>query len=88
MDGPLLGEWMSLLAVPVGGRAVIRALRVESAMVCWLRAVGMFEGQGVTVLRRGAFGGPLHVRVDSGGELAIDRGLAKGFEVSTGGAAG
>ncbi|MEZ4410882.1 MAG: FeoA family protein [Polyangiales bacterium] len=82
MDGPLPSGATTLSAVPVGGRAVVRALHVDEGLVRWLRAVGVFEGQGVTVLRRGAFGGPMHVRVDSGGEFAIDRALAAGLEVS------
>jgi ferrous iron transport protein A len=48
----------------------------------WLHALGLFEGQRVTVLRRGIFGGPLHVRTGSGGELAIDRSLAARVEVA------
>lgn len=81
MDGPPSSALTTLASVPVGARVVVRALRVDPALLRWLRAVGVFEGQGVTVLRRGAFGGPLHVRVDSGGEFAIDRGLASGLEV-------
>lgn len=42
----------------------------------WLAAVGLHEGEGVTVLRRAIFGGPLHVRTASGGEFAVARELA------------
>jgi ferrous iron transport protein A len=41
----------------------------------------MFEGQRVTVVRRGVFGGPLHVRTGSGGEFAIDARLALSIQV-------
>ena len=34
-----------------------------------------------TVMRRGVFGGPLHVRTGSGGEFAIDARLALAIEV-------
>ena len=45
-------------------------------MAGWLRAVGIGERERVTVLRRAAFGGPIHVRTSSGGEFALHRALA------------
>lgn len=47
----------------------------------WLRAVGLSEGMTVTVLRKAPLGGPLHVRVSGGAELAVDRELARHIEV-------
>ncbi len=60
----------------------------EEAIVCelaaWLRAVGIGEGDSVSVLRVGAFGGPLHVRNSVGGEFALNRQLAKSILVKRG----
>ncbi len=56
--------------------AQVKALRLEEAELDWVRAVGIFEGERLLVLRRAAFGGPLHVRTRSGGEFALDRRLA------------
>lgn len=60
----------------------VSALRGDSHELDWLRAVGFFEGQMVRVLRRAPFGGPMHVRVGSGGEFAVDASLAEHIEVS------
>lgn len=64
-----------------GRRARIRTIQLDPRERDWLRAVGLFEGQTITVLRRGVFGGPLHVRTASGGELAIDRRLALHIDI-------
>ena len=42
----------------------------------WLRAIGLGEGATVTVLRRAPLGGPLHLRVSNGAELAVDGGMS------------
>lgn len=42
----------------------------------WLASVGISTGDRITVLRRALFGGPLHVRTQSGGEFALGRELA------------
>lgn len=47
----------------------------------WLRAIGLCEGVVVTLLRRAPLGGPLHVRISTGAELAVDRQLARHVEV-------
>lgn len=59
----------------------ITALRMGEHEAAWLRAIGLGEGQTVTVLRKAPFGGPLHVRVSGGVELAVDRELARRVEV-------
>jgi len=59
----------------------ITALRMAEREAAWLRAVGLGEGVVVTVLRRAPLGGPLHVRVSGGAELAVDRELARQVEV-------
>jgi ferrous iron transport protein A len=61
--------------------AAITALRMTAREAAWLRAIGLGEGVTVTVLRRAPLGGPLHVRVSGGAELAVDRELARHVEV-------
>ncbi len=63
--------------------ARVRRIVLGEAETEWVRAVGIFEGEEVCVLRRAAFGGPIHVRTGSGGEFAIDRSLAEAIEVET-----
>jgi ferrous iron transport protein A len=53
------------------------SLDVEPDAKAWLAAIGLAHGEAVTVLRRAAFGGPLHVRTASGGEFAVGREVAK-----------
>jgi Fe2+ transport system protein FeoA len=65
-----------LSAVAVGATAEVVALALEPDLAGWLRAVGISEGDRVTVLRRAVFGGPIHVRTSSGGEFALHRSLA------------
>jgi ferrous iron transport protein A len=71
----------SLASVAIGDSVSVRAVRLEAAEAEWLRAMGIFEGQRVTLLRRALFGGPLHVRTVSGGEFAVDRSLADQIDV-------
>lgn len=66
----------SLADATPGEEWTIRSLDGDERELRWLRAIGLFEGQRVTVLRRALFRGPLHVRVASGGEFAVDRALA------------
>lgn len=72
---------MTLDALPDQRPGRIRTIRLAAAGLGWLRAVGLFEGERVTVLRRAVFGGPLHLRTGCGGEFAIDRGLAASIDV-------
>ena len=55
---------------------VIASLDGSAEDAAMLDGVGLSPGRTVTVLRRAPFGGPLHVRVDTGVEVAIDRALA------------
>jgi Fe2+ transport system protein FeoA len=71
----------TLAAALQGEHCTVRSLEGDAHELAWLRAVGLFEGQGVTVLRRAPFSGPLHVRVSSGGEFAVDRAIADHIEV-------
>ncbi len=56
-------------------------LLLEPAQRQWLEAMGLMVGERVLVLRRAPFGGPYHVRLGSGGELALDRAYAARIEV-------
>jgi ferrous iron transport protein A len=68
-----------------GTPAAIAALRLPAKDAEWLRAVGLYEGTQVELLRRAPFGGPLHVRTASGAEFAVDAELAAHVELATGG---
>jgi ferrous iron transport protein A len=66
----------ALSHVPVGTTVEVTALELEVDLAAWLRAVGIREKERVTVLRRAAFGGPIHVRTGAGGEFALHGSLA------------
>jgi ferrous iron transport protein A len=74
----------SLAHIAIGEEAIVCELALESELAAWLRAVGIGEGDSVSVLRVGAFGGPLHVRNSVGGEFALNRQLAKSILVKRG----
>lgn len=57
--------------------AAVTALRMSEREAAWLRAIGLGEGEVVTMLRLAPLGGLLHVRVSGGAELAVDRQLAR-----------
>ena len=67
---------MTLADAEIGRRLRIEGIDLDRAAVAWLDAVGLHEGEELTVLRRAALGGPLHVRTSSGGEFAVARELA------------
>lgn len=69
---------MNLAELPFDGSvtATVTSIALPDEEAAWVRAVGIFEGEAVSVLRAALFGGPLHVRTASGGEFAIDRRLA------------
>ncbi len=73
----------SLADTPTGGRVRITRVDVEGEGAAWLGAVGLDEGEEILVLRRAAFGGPLHVRTGSGGEFAVGRDVALQIVVVT-----
>ena len=78
----------SLASVAIGARVRIACARLDADVAAWLAAVGLHEGEEIVVLRRAAFGGPLHVRTSSGGEFALARELAALLEVESMGEAG
>ena len=67
----------SLASLAVGASAPVTALALPEREAAWLRAVGLVEGISVTPLRKAPFGGPVHVRLSSGLELALDLDLAR-----------
>lgn len=71
----------SLDLIPLQRSATITALRLAPGEAAWLRAIGLSEGVRVTLLRGAPWGGPLHVRISTGAELAVDRELARQVEV-------
>ena len=66
----------SLANAALGVRVRIVSAQLDEDVSAWLAAVGLHEGEEVIVLRRAAFGGPLHVRTSSGGEVAVAKELA------------
>jgi ferrous iron transport protein A len=71
----------TLDAIDRNVRVEVVSLALEDDLVAWLRAVGIAEGERVVVLRRAAFGGPLHIRTSSGGEFALHRSLARCIQI-------
>ncbi|CAN5226190.1 hypothetical protein BH09MYX1_BH09MYX1_36970 [soil metagenome] len=73
---------MTLNHLPRNRRVKVVTIRLGDEEAAWVRAVGIFEGETIEVLRAALFGGPLHVRTGSGGEFALDRVLADSIEVA------
>jgi ferrous iron transport protein A len=73
---------MTLDLLPDNVFARVSTIHLATGGLGWLRAVCIFEGEKVLVLRRAAFGGPLHLRTGSGGEFALDRTLASSIEIN------
>lgn len=71
----------ALSVVAVGTPVRVAELDLDGDLGEWLRAVGICEGECLVVLRRAAFGGPVHVRTRSGGEFALNRSLAQSIVV-------
>ncbi len=87
MDAPAHDARDGVAAGPLanasaGERVVVIEVGLEADLAGWLGAMGLGSGQTLTVIRRAAFGGPLHVRTGSGGELAINAGLARSILVA------
>ncbi len=66
----------TLANTEIGKRVRIASVALDADVAAWLRAVGLHDGEELVVLRRAAFGGPLHVRTASGGEFAVAREVA------------
>jgi Fe2+ transport system protein FeoA len=72
---------MSLAEAKIGVRLRIAFVHLDAEVAAWLRAVGLCAGEEFLVLRRATLGGPLHVRMISGGEFAVARELASSIAV-------
>lgn len=71
----------SLASAEIGQRVRIVRAELEEDVAAWIAAVGLAEGEDVVVLRRAVLGGPLHVRLKTGGEFAVAREIARGITV-------
>ncbi len=71
----------NLAGVAAGQTVHVTELALDADLAQWLRAVGIGEGDELVVLRRAAFGGPLHVRTRSGGEFALNAALARSIVI-------
>lgn len=67
-----------------GSEGTIVSLDLTGELLPHLESMGISPGRGLRVLRRAAFGGPLHVRLDTGAEFALDRAVARGVMVGGG----
>ncbi len=76
---------MNLATLPIAHSARVVTLHLDKVEARFVRAVGIFEKEEVTVLRRAPFGGPIHLRTSSGGEFALDLALARAIEVEVAG---
>src|SRR5215468_3825682 len=66
----------SLALVSPGNAVLVTAIALDADLTAWVTAVGIRAGERLVVLRRAAFGGPIHVRTASGGEFALGRSVA------------
>ena len=71
----------TLAATALGQRVVVCELDLDEVESQWVEAVGLSRGAELVVLRRAAWGGPLHVRTSEGAELAVARSLARSIRV-------
>ena len=71
---------MTVLDLPLGVCAVISGFHRDMSFVNRLRAVGIYEGAEVTVLRRAPFRGALQIQTTYA-SVAIDASLAQQIHV-------
>jgi ferrous iron transport protein A len=71
MNGAASERALTLATVPIGLPALVQHIDLDDAARMWLAAVGIDNGETLTVLRRAPFRGPLHVRLASGAEFAL-----------------
>ena len=67
----------TLADVSPGETVRVARVDLEPETASWLAAVGLERGEEVTLLRRAILGGPLHLRIARGGELAVARDVAR-----------
>lgn len=71
----------TLAEAPLGEPLRVVSVAIDAATAGWLAAVGLATGEELVVLRHAALGGPLHLRLEAGGELAVARDLASLIDV-------
>ncbi len=74
-------ETTSLAQLQPGTVGAVVDVALDADLAGWLEAIGIGRGDRVEVLRRAAFGGPIHLRTHTGGEFAVDRALARCIRV-------
>lgn len=81
--GRVMSAAQTLAALGPGERGLVAEVQGDPEVARWLRALGIEAGTSLTVLRRGLWGGPLHVRAASGAEFALDGALARDVVLET-----
>ncbi len=81
-DHSIEGAGRALTELAPYERAVITALNLSTELTAALAAMGVERGQSVVLLRAGALGGPVHIRLHWATEIAIDRAIADAIRVS------
>lgn len=66
----------TLASMRPGEQGRVARIEVSPEVSRWLSALGIAPGTSLTLLRRGIWGGPLHLRSEVGAEFALDRSLA------------
>jgi ferrous iron transport protein A len=77
VNGSTGARTRNLAEVAIGQTVRIVEVALEADTTAWLAAVGLESGEEVTLLRKAIMGGPLHIRLARGGELAVARDVAK-----------
>jgi ferrous iron transport protein A len=75
-SGAQHARYRTLASAGIDEEVLVVALAMDDDLRDWLSAVGIGVGESLCVLRRAAFGGPLHVRTSAGGEFALNLALA------------
>lgn len=85
-EGKAAGSGATLATAEIGRAVKIARIRLaDESSSGWLAAVGIAPGEECVVLRRASLGGPLHVRLVSGGEFAVAREIAEQLDVTKAG---
>jgi Fe2+ transport system protein FeoA len=72
---------ISLASASPHVQLIVREVALPAEDAIWLAAVGLEQGEVLTLLRRAPLGDPLHVRMDNGAEFALARSLAEAIFV-------
>lgn len=75
-------EGLPLDQAPLAIDFVVTEINLDHDTTHWIESVGIAKGDRISVLRRAAFGGPLHIRCAKGGEFAIGRSVAREIRVA------